>query len=287
MHRLIHHPSSVRLPLLLLGAMGLFSCIGIFWTPYSALTIDSSIRLLPPSISHLLGTDHFGRDTLSLLMVGGANAFAVGFLSVGLGALVGTFLGVLAAIPAYSHPFQETLDEILMRGADIIFAFPVIISAVLIVTNIGPGIMTAILAIAIFNVPVFARLSRSTAKKLWVQEFILASKAVGKTSYQITWSHVLPNILAPLIVQATSQFGLAILADAALSYLGIGAQPPDISWGRMLADAQTFLYISPFQAIMPGLAVTITVLGANLLGSGLSDSLSVKQGEQKFTANPI
>lgn len=211
----------------------------------------------------------------------------VGFLSVSLGAIIGTFLGLLAAIPAHSHPFQETLDEILMRGSDIIFAFPVIISAVLIVTNIGPGIITAILAIAIFNVPVFARLSRSTAKKLWIQEFVLASKAVGKTSYQITLSHVLPNILGPLIVQATSQFGLAILADAALSYLGIGAQPPHISWGRMLADAETFLYISPFQAIMPGIAVTITVLGANLLGSGLSDSLSGKQDQQKFTADPV
>lgn len=287
MHRLIHRKPSIRFSLLLLGAMGLFSCIGIFWTPYSALAIDSSIRLLPPSIPHLLGTDHFGRDTLSLLMVGGANAFVVGFLSVSLGAVIGTFLGLLAAIPAHSHPFQETFDEILMRGADIIFAFPVIISAVLIVTNIGPGLITAVLAIAIFNVPVFARLARSTAKKLWIQEFVLASKAVGKTSYQITWSHVLPNILGPLIIQATSQFGLAILADAALSYLGIGVQPPDISWGRMLADAQIFLYISPFQAIMPGIAVTITVLGANLLGSGLSDSLSAKQGQQEFTADPI
>lgn len=287
MHRLAHHILSVRFSLLLLGITGLLSCIGIFWTPYSVLAIDSSMRLLAPSIAHPLGTDHFGRDTLSLLMVGGVNAFVVGFLSVSLGAIVGTFLGLLASIPAHGHPLQEALDEILMRGADIIFAFPVIISAILIVTNIGPGTITAILAIAIFNVPVFARLSRSTAKKLWVQEFVLASKAVGKTSYQITWSHVLPNILGPLIIQATSQFGLAILADAALSYLGIGIQPPDISWGRMLADAQTFLYISPAQAIMPGIAVTITVLGVNLLGNELSDSLSAKQDQQKFTADPI
>jgi len=277
----------MHFPLLILGALGLFSCIGIFWTPYSVLAIDSSVRLLPPSINHPLGTDHFGRDTLSLLMAGGGNAFVVGFLSVGLGAIIGIFLGLLASIPAHGKPIWETFDEILMRGADIIFAFPVIISAVLIVTNIGPGIITAILAIAIFNVPVFVRLSRSAAKRLWVQEFVLASRASGKTSYQITWDHVLPNILGPLIIQATSQFGLAILADAALSYLGIGSQPPNISWGRMLADAQTFLYISPSQAIMPGIAVTMTVLGANLLGNELSDSLSVKQVQKKFISRPI
>ncbi len=267
--------------------MALLSGIGIFWTPFSVTTVDSAIRLLSPSISHPLGTDHFGRDTLSLLMIGGANAFLVGILSVGLGAIVGTFLGLTAAMPAHRHPFQETFDELLMRSTDVIFAFPVIISAILIVTNIGPGISTTILAIAIFNIPVFARLSRSTAKKVWVQEFALASQAVGKSSYQITWSHILPNIWAPLIIQATSQFGLAILADAALSYLGLGVQPPDISWGRMLADAQTFLYVSPSQAIMPGIAVTITVLGANLLGSGLGDALSLKQTGQKFTADSV
>lgn len=267
--------------------MGLLSCIGFFWTPFPVTTIDSSLRLLYPSVLHPLGTDHFGRDTLSLLMAGGANAFLVGLLSVGLGATAGTFLGLMAAAPSHRQPLQEVFDEMLMRSTDIIFAFPVIISAILIVTNIGPGITAAILAIAIFNIPVFARLSRSTAKKVWIQEFALASRAVGKTSYQITRSHILPNIMAPLIIQATSQFGLAILADAALSYLGLGVQPPDISWGRMLADAQTFLYISPAQAIMPGIAVTITVLAANLLGSRLGDALSLKQSRQNFTAAPI
>lgn len=182
MRRLIYKTSGLRLSLFFLGLMGFLSCIGFFWTPFSVTIIDSSLRLLPPSVSHPLGTDHFGRDTFSLLMVGGTNAFLVGFLSVGLGAAVGTFLGLIAAIPSYHHPFQETFDELLMRITDIIFAFPVIISAILIVTTIGPGITAAVLAIAIFNIPVFARLSRSTAKKMWLQEFALASKAVGRTS---------------------------------------------------------------------------------------------------------
>jgi len=159
-----------------------------------------------------------------------------------------------------------------MRLADFTVAFPAVLSAILITALLGPGALNSIVAIGIFNVPAFARLSRGAARSIWVRDFILPARVAGKGRLRITIEHVLPNIASLLIVQATIQFGVAILAEAGLSYLGLGTQPPNPSWGRMLNEAQTFLFIAPRLAIYPGLAIVLAVLGLNLLGDGLRDA---------------
>jgi peptide/nickel transport system permease protein len=165
------------------------------------------------------------------------------------------------------------IDEVLMRFNDLVFAFPALLSAIMITAIFGPGAVNAIIAIGIFNVPVFARVARAGAMALWPREYVLAARASGKSATLITVEHILPNIASILLVQATIQFALGILAEAGLSYLGLGAQPPMTSWGRMLFDAQTRMMMAPHLAIFPGLAIVVTVLGLNLLGDGLRDVL--------------
>jgi len=160
-----------------------------------------------------------------------------------------------------------------MRFNDIVFAFPALLSAVMITAIFGPGAINAIIAIGIFNVPVFARVARAGAMSIWPREYVLAARASGKGKAQITIEHILPNIAAILLVQGTIQFALGILAESGLSYVGLGAQPPMPSWGRMLFDSQTRMMVAPYQALFPGLAIVITVLGLNLLGDGLRDLL--------------
>ena len=160
-----------------------------------------------------------------------------------------------------------------MRANDLVFAFPALLSAVMITAILGPGAVNAILAIGIFNVPVFARITRGAALSLWTREFILAARVAGKGKARISVEHILPNVASLLIVQGTIQFSLGILAEAGLSYVGLGAQPPVPSWGRMLADAQTMVALAPHVAIVPGLAIILTVLGLNLTGDGLRDVL--------------
>jgi peptide/nickel transport system permease protein len=222
------------------------------------------------SLAHPFGTDHFGRDILSMIMVGSRNSIAVAIVAVGIGMGLGVPLGTLAAARG------GLIDEALMRFNDLIFAFPALISAVMITAIFGPGAINAIIAIGIFNVPVFTRVARAGALALWPREFILAARAAGKGKVLITIEHILPNIASVLLVQGTIQFALGILAEAGLSYLGLGAQPPMPSWGRMLFDAQTRMMVAPHLAIFPGLAIVITVLGLNLLGDGLRDILDPK-----------
>jgi len=233
--------------------------------PYDPNLQAIDIRLAPPSAAHLLGTDHFGRDVASMLMVGAQNSIMVGVVAVSIGVGLGVAAGLLAAARG------GWVEEALMRLADFTFAFPAVLSAILITALLGPGAFNSILAIGIFNVPAFARLSRGAARGIWVRDFILAARVAGKGRLRITVEHVLPNIASLLIVQATIQFGVAILAEAGLSYLGLGTQPPNPSWGRMLNEAQTFLFIAPRLAIYPGLAIVLAVLGLNLLGDGLRD----------------
>ena len=168
------------------------------------------------------------------------------------------------------------IEELIMRLTDFTFAFPAILSAIMMTAIFGPGIVNSIIAIGIFNIPTFARITRASANAIWAREFILAARAAGKGSFRITLEHVLPNIASALIVQITIQFALAILAEAALSYLGLGTQPPQPSWGRMLNEAQTLLFAAPRLAIFPGVAIAIAVLGLNLLGDGLRDVLDPK-----------
>lgn len=261
--------------LLLTAIVFLAGFISLFWTPYDVSLVTISARLKTPSWAYLLGTDHFGRDILSMIMVGARNSIAVACVAVGIGLTIGVPLGCWAAARG------GLVDASLMRGNDVVFAFPALLSAVMITAIFGPGAVNAIIAIGIFNIPVFARVARAGAMALWPRDFILAARAAGKTRLQITLEHILPNMAHLLIVQSTIQFSLGILAEAGLSYLGLGAQPPSPSWGRMLAEAQTMMVIGPHTALFPGLAIVISVLGLNLMGDGLRDVLDPKLSRAK------
>ena len=253
------------------GLSGFFCLAGLLslvWTPYDVTVLDIGNKLAPPSAQHLLGTDHLGRDMLSMIMAGARTSIAVALVAVGIGIGLGVPLGLWAAARKGS-----LTDEIVMRGNDLVFAFPSLVIAILITAVFGPSAVNAIIAIGIFNIPVFARVARGAALTLWTQDFILAARVAGKKSARISVEHILPNIANLLIVQGTIQFSLGILAEAGLSYVGLGTQPPTPSWGRMLADAQTFFYGNPSLAILPGLAIVLTVLGLNLMGDGLRDAL--------------
>lgn len=240
--------------------------VSFVWTPFDPEKMQIAAKLKAPSWEHWFGTDHFGRDVFSMLMVGARVSIAVAFVAVGIGIGFGVPLGLYAAANRNS-----LIDEIVMRGNDLIFAFPSLLLAILITAVFGPGAINAIIAIGIFNIPVFARLSRGAALSLWTREFILAARVAGKGATRISVEHILPNLMNLLIVQGTIQFSLAVLAEAGLAYVGLGAQPPTPSWGRMLAEAQTFISLAPHMALFPGLAIVLTVLGLNLLGDGLRD----------------
>lgn len=255
--------------------IALMAIISFFWVPYDVTVLPVADRMQPPSTAHLLGTDHFGRDILSMIMVGSRNSIAVALVAVGIGMGLGVPLGCWAAARG------GWVDEVLMRLNDLVFAFPALLSAIMITAIFGPGAVNAIIAIGIFNVPVFARVARAGALALWPREFILAARAAGKGPALITIEHILPNIATALLVQGTIQFALGVLAEAGLSYVGLGAQPPMPSWGRMLFDAQTRMMVAPYLAIFPGMAIVATVLGLNLLGDGLSDVLDPKLRRQR------
>lgn len=247
--------------------IALMALISFVWTPYDVTALSVLDRMKGLSAQHLFGTDHFGRDILSMIMVGARASIAVAFVAVGIGIAVGVPLGCYAAARG------GWIDEILMRMNDLVFAFPALLSAIMITAIFGPSMVNAIIAIGIFNIPVFARVARAGALSIWPREFILAARASGKGRFLITVEHILPNIVSLLLVQGTIQFALGILAEAGLSYLGLGTQPPMPSWGRMLFDAQTRMMTAPHLAIFPGLAIVITVLGLNLLGDGARDIL--------------
>ena len=253
----------------------LAATLSLVWTPWSPYEIDMAAKLQPLDAQHWLGTDAFGRDVTSLLLVGARNSILVGVIAVSIGLFSGTALGLLAAAR------RGWLEELIMRLADFTFAFPAILSAIMMTAVFGAGIVNSIIAIGIFNIPTFARITRASANAIWSREFVLAARACGKGPWRITLDHVLPNILSVLIVQATIQFALAILAEAALSYLGLGTQPPQPSWGRMLAEAQTLMFQAPLLAVFPGVAIAMAVLGLNLLGDGLRDLLDPRLARKR------
>ncbi len=253
----------------------LAAAVSLVWTPWSPYEIDMAAKLRQPDTQHWLGTDPFGRDIASLLLVGARNSILVGVIAVSIGLLVGTALGLLAAAR------RGWMEELIMRSADFTFAFPAILSAIMLTAVFGAGIVNAIIAIGIFNIPTFARITRASANAVWSREFVLAARACGKGPWRITFDHILPNILSILIVQATIQFALAILAEAALSYLGLGTQPPQPSWGRMLAEAQTLMFQAPLLAVFPGVAIAMAVLGLNLLGDGLRDLMDPRLARER------
>ena len=268
-HRALRHKSFVAGGVLtaLLAGMALLSLV---WTPYPVAEIDIPGKLQPPSAAHWLGTDSLGRDIASQLLVGAQNSIVVGVIAVGIGLGFGVLLGCIASAR------RGWVEELIMRGSDFAFAFPALLLAIMLTAIYGPGLVMSIVAIGIFNIPVFARITRGSANAVWAREFVLAARTAGKGPVRITLDHVLPNIASVLIVQATISFATAILAEAALSYLGLGTQPPQPSWGRMLNEAQTLMFQAPLLAVYPGVAIVLSVLGLNLLGDGLRDLMDPK-----------
>ncbi|MGJ8546211.1 MAG: ABC transporter permease [Sulfitobacter sp.] len=246
---------------LVLGA----AALSLVWTPYDPAAMTISNRFDGPSTAHWLGTDQLGRDVVSQLMAGARNSMAVALIAVLLGGSIGVLLGLLAS------GIGGWVEDLVMRLADLSFAFPALLFAIMLAAVFGPSLSNAVLAIAFINIPVFARVTRGSANQIWTLDYVSAARAAGMNRFAISRDHILPNIAAAIIVQATIEFAVAILAEAALSYLGLGAQPPAASWGRMLSEAQTLMYLAPQLAIYPGLCIVVAVLGFGLLGDGLRD----------------
>jgi len=249
----------------LLGGVAAIALLSLFYLPAPPEAMNFSIRLAPPSWSHPLGTDLYGRDVLSRLMVGAQNSLLSGILALGVAASLGIPLGALAALQG------GWLEELVMRLFDSLYSFPVVLLALLLAEIAGASLWTAMIAIGLASAPSLARLTRASLLALLPQPFVEAARALGASSPRILLCHLLPNALGPLLVQSTQILANAILADAGLSYLGLGVQPPTPSWGSMLHEAQGYLPLDPWGVLWPGLAIAITVLGANLLGDGLRD----------------
>jgi peptide/nickel transport system permease protein len=254
----------------LVAALIAAAALSLICTPYPPAAIDIPHKLAPPSLAHWFGTDNLGRDVASQILAGSRVSILVGVIAVGIGLGFGILLGLVAAFS------KGLVEDGLMKLSDFVFAFPALLLAIMLTSTFGPGVVNAIIAIGVYNVPIIAKLTRATANGVLSREYALAARAAGRGPIAIAVDHVLPNIAPALIVQATIQFAIAILAEAALSYLGLGAQPPETSWGKMLADAQNVLYNAPRLALYPGIAIALSVLGLNLLGDGLRDALDPK-----------
>jgi peptide/nickel transport system permease protein len=261
---------SLWLGAVLVATLIVAALLSLVWTPYPPTAIDIPHKLAPPSAAHWFGTDNLGRDVASQILAGSRVSILVGVIAVGIGLAFGIVLGLIAAFS------KGLVEDGLMKLSDFVFAFPALLLAIMLTSTFGPGVVNAIIAIGVYNVPIIAKLTRATANGVLSREYALAARAAGRGPIAIAIDHVLPNIAPALIVQATIQFAIAILAEAALSYLGLGAQPPETSWGKMLADAQNVLYNAPRLALYPGIAIALSVLGLNLLGDGLRDALDPK-----------
>lgn len=249
--------------------------LSVIWTPHPYAAMDIPNKFAPPSATHWLGTDQLGRDLVSQLMVAAGNSMMVALLAVSIGALLGTMLGLVAAARG------GWTEEAIMRLSDLGFAFPTLLFAIMLAAAFGPSLTVVVVAIAFINIPTFARVARASARQVWHRDYVFAARAAGMNRFAISRDHILPNIAAPVIVQATIEFAVAILTEAALSYLGLGAQPPAPSWGRMLSEAQTLMYLAPQLAIWPGLCIFIAVLGFGLLGDGLRDLSDPRLGQRR------
>ncbi|HDN78838.1 MAG TPA: ABC transporter permease [Chloroflexi bacterium] len=252
---------------ILLSLIILAATVGLAFPPYDPLAMDVSHRLLPPSFAHPFGTDQYGRDIFSRVLRASEIALGVSVVSVGIALLAGVPLGFMAGF------YGGVLDEVVMRFMDGLYAFPAILLAIAIVAVLGPGPINAMIAIGVVNIPIFARLARGSILSVKEREYVLAAQALGCTRTRILWRHILPNGISPLIIQASISAATAVLAEASLSYLGLGTQPPYPSWGRMLEEARLFMDRAPWMVVFPGLAIAITVLGFNFLGDGLRDVL--------------
>jgi len=267
-------PALVIGALIVLGVVAM-ALVSFVWTPYDPTLVDPASRLLKPSAEHLLGTDKFGRDVFSQLLVGARTTLFVGVVAVGVAALIGVPLGILAAMAT------RWFGEILMRGTDLLLAFPALLLAIMFSAVYGGSTLVAMIAIGIATVPAFVRLIRSGALQVMRTEYVLAARAAGRRPVAIGVRHVLPNVGSLVIVQASVSFAIAVLAEAALSFLGFGTPPPTPSWGRMLQESQEMLFSAPRLALFPGLAIAVAVLGFNLLGDGLRDYLDPRLEDRR------
>ncbi|QYO77474.1 ABC transporter permease [Devosia salina] len=245
----------------------LMGLVSLWWTPYPIADIAIARRFLGPGPEHWLGTDHLGRDMLSLVMSGTLTSFVV----AALGVLIGVGIGVPMGLAAVA--WGGAVEWLVLRISDLTFAFPAVIVAILIAALAGPGETNAIIAIGVFNVPVFARVARGGALSIATQDFVAAARLAGLGNGAIAFRHLLPNIMSLLIVQGTIQLSLGILAEAGLSYIGLGTQPPATSLGLMLRDAQSLFLIHPWLSVMPGLTIVLIVIALNVAGDGLRDAM--------------
>ena len=256
--------------LTLIGVVVIGGLVSLVWTPHPPGAMNFAAQLEGPSFAHPLGTDQFGRDLLSRVLVGARGSLYVGVLAVGIGLSLGGAAGALAGW------LGGWADDVLMRIIDVLYAFPAILMALLLAAAFRPGVVTAMTAIGLATVPIFARITRSSVLSLKSAEHVEAGRALGAGQARLLWRYVLPGAVSPLVVQASLSLSVAVLAEAALSFLGLGT-PPDVpSWGNMLREAQSFLAMSPYPALVPGLSIVGTVLGWSLLGDGLRDLLDPK-----------
>ena len=250
---------------LLVGLVLMAAVFAPFVAPYSPLTFDVVDMLQPPSSAHWLGTDELGRDVLSRAIYAARISMQVALIAVTVGLVLGTLIGMTAAY------FGGLVDTVLMRVMDLLFSFPAILLAVVLMASLGTNVLNAMIAIGIVFVPGFSRLARASTHGVLRQQYVEAARTMGMGDARILFREILPNIVAPLLVEAAVAFAYAVLLESALSFLGLGAQPPDPSWGNMLSTGRGFMAQAPWLSLVPGMAMFICVLGFNLLGDGLRD----------------
>lgn len=254
----------------ILAALVIAALFGEWIAPYGANDTNVANAFAPPGAEHWLGTDNLGRDILSRIILSAGAVLQVSFFAVGIALVLGVTLGLLAGY------YRGWIDTVVMRIVDVMFAFPVILLAIAIVAVLGPGLNTAIIAIGVVYLPIFARVTRGSVLSVREEPYVKAARSIGIGDARIIASHILPNVSAPIIVQTSLSFAFAILSEAALSFLGLGVQPPAPSWGRMLFDAKDYLNQGWWMSVFPGLAIFLTVLAFNLVGDALRDVLDPK-----------
>lgn len=251
----------------IIGAILLAALLAPLVAPYSPYDLDVVTMLQGPSAAHWLGTDELGRDVLSRAIYAARISMQVAFIAAGVGLVFGTLIGVVAAY------FGGWIDLVLMRFMELLFSFPAILLAIVLMASLGTSIFNAMIAIGIVFIPGFSRLARATTEVVLREQYVEAARAIGMSHARIIFREILPNIVAPLLVEAAVAFSYAILLESALSFLGLGAQPPDPSWGNMLNTGRGFMADAPWLSLVPGSAIFLTVLGFNFLGDGLRDVL--------------
>ena len=249
------------------GIVLLVMLLGDWIRPYPPTAIDYDHTLSRPSLTHLAGTDDFGRDILSRLIIGSRYSLGMGLVATSVGAVLGAAWGIASAF------YGRWVDNVSMRVVDVLLAFPGILLAIAIVAILGPGLVNVVIAVGVFGIPTFARLTRAPALAAKAQEYIHAARAMGAGNRRIMARHILPAVMPAILVYFTLRLGTTILTASALSYLGLGVQPPTPEWGAMLASARLFLNVAPHLVLAPGITISLAVLGFNLLGDGVRDAL--------------